>query len=63
MPTRNHPVVVSTRVSQGHRALIRALAEVEGVTVSAALREILVESVRERLGELVEAADPLGTPR
>ena len=57
MPTRSRPVVVSTRVSQGDRALIRALAEVKGVSVCQALHEILIQSVHQRLAELVAAPE------
>ena len=52
MYTRPRTCVLSTRVILNVRTLIRTLAEMQGVSVSQALNEILIESVRERLVEL-----------
>ena len=52
----SRPVVVSTRVGPGERALIRALSEAEGVSVCEAVHRVLMPAVRERLMEV--ARDP-----
>lgn len=49
---RERPIVVSTRVDPRERALIRALADIEEVSISEALHRLLVPAVRERLAEL-----------
>lgn len=48
-------LVVSTRVRAEERALIRAVAESEGLTVSEAVREILMPAVREHLSMVIES--------
>ena len=44
--------VVSTRVLPDDRACLRALAELEGVSVCEAMYRVLMPAVRERLAEV-----------
>jgi hypothetical protein len=53
MLAAKRPVVVSTRVSVNDRARIRALAELEGVSVCQAVHDLLMKSVAARLADLV----------
>jgi hypothetical protein len=55
MTRRERPEVVSTRVVARERALIRALAEAEGVSVCEVLHRVLIPAVRERLAALAGA--------
>jgi hypothetical protein len=57
MSVRSRPVVISTRVSDDNRALIRALADLKGISVSEAVHEVLIQAVRNRLAEIVAASD------
>lgn len=52
MANRERPQVVSTRVKPSERALISAVAEAEGVSVSEALHRLLMPAVRDRLREI-----------
>lgn len=49
---RERPAVISTRVFPHDRARIRALAELEGVSVCEALYRLLIPAVHARLTEL-----------
>lgn len=60
MTKRERPEVVSTRVAIEDRARIRALAELEGVSVCEALHRVLLPAVRARLDELVHGSEPSG---
>lgn len=53
MARREREVVVSARVRPDERARIRALAELEGMSVAALLHELLVPAVDGRLQERV----------
>lgn len=53
---RARPVVVSTRAAERDAALVRALAEAEGVSVCEVVHRVLIPAVRERLMEI--ARDP-----
>jgi hypothetical protein len=48
---RERPEVISTRVYPQDRARLRALAELEGVSVCEVLNRILVPAIRVRLAE------------
>jgi uncharacterized protein (DUF1778 family) len=52
MVQRERPVVVSTRVTARERALIAALAEAEGKTVSDMLNRLIMPAVCSRLAEV-----------
>lgn len=54
MTQRYRPAVVSTRVLPQERALIRALAEAEGVSVSEAVYRLLLPAVRDRLAVVAQ---------
>lgn len=54
MARRNRPIVISTRVRVYERALIRAVAESEGVTVSEAVHRLLMPAVQERLSSVMD---------
>jgi hypothetical protein len=58
MARRRRPEVVSTRVFERDRALIRALAEAEGLSVSEAVYRLLLPAVRQRLAEVAGAGGP-----
>lgn len=57
MANRERPVVVSTRVKPAERALITAVAEAEGVSVSEALHRLLMPAVRGRVRELADGCE------
>jgi len=63
MPRRK-PEPVATRVLPHEKARIRALAELEGVTVAEAVYRVLVPAVSKRLRELAACGpdDSAGPP-
>lgn len=53
-------VVTSTKLEPGERAVVDALAKLEGRKVSAVVRRLIVPAARQRLAEL--AGEPVGEP-
>jgi hypothetical protein len=53
MSKREKPIVISTRATKAERALIRAIAEEEGVSVSEAIYRLLMPAVRQRIAATV----------
>lgn len=51
MTVRNRPVVVSTRASRTEMAMLRLLAEQEGVSVAEVVYRLLMPVVRARVSE------------
>ncbi|MFC1791914.1 hypothetical protein ACFL0I_05595 [Gemmatimonadota bacterium] len=49
MAERRFPVLTATRFTEAERALIDAVARVEGVTVTTLLRRMVLPQVRDRL--------------
>ena len=59
MKSRERPEVLSTRVNVQEKALIRALAEAQSLTVSEAIHRVLVPGARARLAEIASARPEL----
>ena len=57
MAMRQRPKVLSTRMKEGQAAQVRALADLQGVSVCSLLREIVLPVVRERLVAEVTVSD------
>ena len=50
-PRRRRPELVATRVTPAEKAWIEALAQTEGVTVTALIYDMVMPEVRERLAQ------------
>lgn len=61
MANRQRPETISTRVLPQEKALVRALAEAEGVSVCEALHRTLMPAVRERLAEVAREGNGAAT--
>ena len=72
MAIRERPHVVSTRVRREERALLRAVAEARGLSVSDVIHELVMAGVRDSLAGVMgvepavrdhEDAEPAGAAR
>lgn len=54
---RQRPGTISTRVRPDERALVRALAEAEGISVSEVLHRLLMPAVRARLAQVAASQE------
>lgn len=55
--TRTRPETITLRVTQGEKAMVKAVAETQGMLVSELARELIVPAVRRRLARQEEPAE------